>query len=56
MSKKTDLLLKSYFMILAILITFAIGMVIIDFYKDYQCSTTNNIGWYYKNNCQKYNR
>ena len=56
MSKKTDLLLKLYFMILTILITFAIGMVIIDFYKDYQCSTTNNIGWYYKNNCQKYNR
>ena len=56
MSKKTENIILIASMILTILITFAIGMVIIDFYKDYQCSTTDNIGWYYKNNCQKYNR
>ena len=31
-------------------------LVMIDFYNDYKCSTTDNINWYMKHQCYRYNR
>ena len=56
MEEKTETRILIVTFVLAILITFAIGMVIIDFYNDYQCRTTNSIGWYLEHNCERYNK
>ena len=54
MDKKTENIILIISMILVIIITFVIGMVIIDFYKDYQCSTSQDINWFMENNCMRY--
>ena len=54
MDKKTENIILIISMILVIIITFVIGMVIIDFYKDYQCSTSQDIKWFMENNCMRY--
>lgn len=48
---------KYSIIIMIIFILFVIGIFIyeiIDFYNDYQCSTTNNIEWFINNNCMRY--
>lgn len=37
-----------------IIIIMAIVYQIIDFYNDYQCSTSQDINWFMENNCIKY--
>ena len=54
MDKKTENIILIISMILVIIITFVIGMVIIDFYKDYQCSTSQDINWFMENHCLRY--
>lgn len=49
---------KKYLIIIAIFfILIILGLFIyelIDFYNDYQCSTTNDLEWFLKNNCMRY--
>lgn len=33
-----------------------IAGVLVDFYLDYQCSTTTDIKWFIENNCMRYMR
>ena len=38
----------------AIIIIAGIIYKMVDFYKDYQCSTSQNINWFMENNCMRY--
>lgn len=38
----------------AVIIIAGIIYEIVDFYNDYQCSTTRDIEWFIENNCMRY--
>lgn len=38
----------------AIIIIAGIIYEIVDFYNDYQCSTSQDINWFMENNCMRY--
>lgn len=37
-----------------VIFAFILLWILIDFYNDYQCSTTQDIKWYVDNNCIRY--
>lgn len=42
-------------LVLAIIgVLMIIAGVLVDFYQDYQCSTTTDIKWFVENNCMRY--
>lgn len=49
---KSVIIVITCFLLMLILIFFTIG---IDFYNDYQCSTTNDQTYWKEHNCDRYN-
>ena len=53
---------KTIITVIVVVLTIAIvyGLImsilyeIVDFYNDYQCSTTTDIKWFIENNCMRY--
>lgn len=54
MEDKILILLSMVAVIFAVIFAFILLWILIDFYNDYQCSTTQDIKWYVDNNCIRY--
>lgn len=52
-TKENILICLLIVLIIFIICTYAL---IYDFYKDYKCSTTQDMNWFNSNNCLKYSR